>query len=121
MMKLVFGANILVAGSIGIICLLSPNRAASSIFGSAWPANESMRLVGCFWMTICLLSVAGCFRPERFAVVLLFQLLYKGGWLLAVAAPAIVGGRPYPQSMAGFFVVWVLVLPWAIPWQQLFA
>ena len=41
--------------------------------------------------------------------------------LLVVALPAMMSGQPYPKGMASFFVVWVLVLPFVIPWSKVFA
>jgi len=29
-------------------------------------------------------------------------------------------GQPYPKEMAVFFVLWVIVLPFVIPWKALF-
>jgi len=55
------------------------------------------------------------------SVVLLFQLIYKASWLPAVALPAMLNGEPYPAGMARFFVVWVVVLPFVIPWGTLFS
>jgi hypothetical protein len=61
------------------------------------------------------------FHPSAFALVLLLQFIYKGTWLLAVALPAWLQGKPFPGGMAAFFVAWVLVLPWFIPWRSYFA
>ena len=72
------------------------------------------------WGGIFLLSIVGLFLPEQMSLVLLFQLTYKGSWLLIVAVPAIRAGEAYPRGMAGFFLVWVVVLPFVIPWRQLF-
>jgi hypothetical protein len=52
--------------------------------------------------------------------ILVLQLIYKGTWLLVVALPAIKSQQAYPTGMAGFFLVWVLVLPLVIPWGIIF-
>lgn len=92
-----------------------------TVFENTLAYSEAIRLVGALWGAIFLLSILGLFFPERMSVVLLFQLIYKGSWLLAVALPAILNDQPYPRGMAGFFVVWVVVLPFVIPWSVLFS
>lgn len=115
-LKLVYVANIIVAGWIGITSLFSPKTAAATIFQHTYPTTDLIRLVGCLWLAIALLSVLGLWRPMVFSPVLLLQLIYKGSWLLVVALPAIKNSQPYPSGMAVFFLVWVIVLPMVIPW-----
>ncbi len=119
-LKVVYFANILVAGWISITSLFYPKTAVATIFENTLAYSEAIRLVGALWGAIFLLSILGLFYPERMSVVLLFQVIYKTSWLLAVAAPAIINNEPYPRGMTGFFVVWVLVLPFVIPWSALF-
>ncbi len=116
-MKFVYLANILVAGWIGISSLFFPKMAAKTVFTSAYENTELIRLVGCLWLAIAVLSVLGLWRPVSFSPVLLIQLIYKASWLLLVALPAIRNKTPYPEAMAAFFLVWVLVLPFVIPWK----
>lgn len=119
-LRVIFIANIIVAGWIGITSLVSPSRAIATIFSGAYATTELVRLVGCLWLAIALLSVLGLWQPMTFAPVLLLQLFYKSTWLIVVALPAIRYDRPYPAGMAVFFLVWVLVLPFAIPWASWF-
>jgi hypothetical protein len=119
MIKVMYAANILVAGWIGITSLFSPKLSAQTIFSNAYENTEVIRLVGCLWLAIAILSVGGLFRPIVFSPVLLLQLIYKGSWLLVVALPAIQNNKAYPYSMALFFLVWVLLLPFVIPWRYL--
>lgn len=119
-MKIVYLANILVAGWISITSLFFPKAAVTSIFENTFAFSEAIRLVGALWGAIFLLSIVGLFYPERMSVVLLFQLLYKGSWLLFAALPALLKQEPFPHGMAGFFIIWVLVLPFVIPWNYLF-
>ena len=119
-LKVVYAANVLVAGWISITSLFFPRAAASSVFGNAFAYSESIRLVGALWGGIFLLSILGLFYPQRMVPVLLLQLLYKGSWLLVAALPAMLSQQPYPKGMAAFFLVWVLVLPFVIPWSELF-
>jgi len=53
------------------------------------------------------------------SLVLVFQLIYKSSWLIFAAIPAILIANPYPKAMAVFFLIWVLVLPFVIPWKDL--
>lgn len=118
--KLVYLANILVAGYIGITSLLFPKTASSTIFQASYQTTDVIRLVGCLWLAIAVLSVFGVWRPLNFSPVLVLQLIYKASWLLIVAIPAIKNNQNYPSSMAAFFLVWVIVLPFVIPWKELF-
>ena len=116
-MQLMYIANILVAGWISISSLFFPKTAAATIFQNAYEATELIRLVGALWLAIAILSVFGLFRPMVFSPVFLVQLIYKGTWLLVVALPALMNHQPFPKAMAMFFVIWVVVLPFVIPWR----
>ena len=72
--------------------------------------------MGALWLAIAVLSVAGLFIPRAMQPVLLFQLIYKATWLAFGALPAYREGVPFPRGMAACFVVWVVVLPFAIDW-----
>jgi hypothetical protein len=116
--KLIYIANIIVAGWIGITSLFFPKLSSATIFQNSYQTTDIIRLVGCLWLAIAILSVLGLWRPLTFSPVLLLQLIYKGSWLLVVAIPAIKNNQPYPSGMATFFFVWVLVLPFVIPWTE---
>lgn len=118
--KLIYWANIFVAGWISISSLFFPKTAQMTVFSDHVAYSEVIRLVGALWGAIFILSVVGLFFPLNMSLVLLFQLIYKSAWLLFVALPALRSGQPYPTGMAVFFLVWVLVLPWIIPWGYLF-
>lgn len=121
MLYLIYIANILVAGWISLTSLFWPKTALSTVFQNSLAYSEAIRLVGALWLAIFLLSVLGLFFPQRMSLVLLFQLIYKSAWLAAVALPALLNNQPYPKGMALFFVIWVVVLPFVIPWSTLFA
>jgi hypothetical protein len=118
--KLIYIANIIIAGWIGITSLFFPKLSSATIFQNSYQATDVIRLVGCLWLAIAILSVLGLWRPLTFSPVLLLQLIYKGLWLLVVAIPAIKNNQPYPSGMATFFLVlvFVLVLPFVIPWTE---
>ena len=119
LIKLVYIANIIVAGYIGITSLFFPKLSSATIFQNLYQTTDIIRLVGCLWFAIAILSLFGLWRPMTFSPVLLLQLIYKGSWLLVVAIPAIKNNQTYPSGMATFFLVWVLVLPFVIPWTGL--
>ncbi len=117
-LKIVYIANIIVAGWISITSVFSPNKSAATVFQNAYQPTEVIRLVGCLWLAIAILSMLGLWRPISFSPILLVQLIYKGTWLMVVALPAIKNNQPYPTGMAMFFLVWVLILPFIIPWTE---
>jgi hypothetical protein len=117
-LKLIYLANILVAGFIGITSMFAPKLSAALVFSKCYPPTELIRLVGCLWVAIALLSLGGCWRPLTFSPLLLLQLIYKGAWLIVVALPAILKDQSYPREMAIFFLIWCVVLPFAIPWSR---
>lgn len=102
-LKLVYWANIIVAGWISSSSLFFPARAQQTVFEGAVAYSEVIRLVGALWGAIFILSILGLFYPQQMRLVLLFQLLYKSTWLLAVALPAYWQGAAYPKGMASFF------------------
>jgi hypothetical protein len=116
--KLIYIANIIVAGWISITSTFFPKTSTLTVFQNAYQPTEVIRLVGCLWLSIAVLSLLGLWRPISFSPILLVQLIYKGTWLLVVALPAIKNKQPYPAGMALFFLVWVLVLPFIIPWAE---
>jgi len=113
-------ANIIVAGWISISCLFYPKVAQTTVFTNDFVYSEAIRLVGALWGAIFILSILGLFFPQKMSLVLLFQLIYKSSWLLFAALPAIINKNPYPKSMAAFFLLWVAILPFVIPWKSLF-
>lgn len=119
-MKIMYLANVVVAGSISISSLFYPKSALQTVFTGAFEYSEAIRLVGALWGAIFILSVVGLFFPRQMSLVFLFQLIYKSSWLLFAALPAMMRQEPYPKAMASFFVAWVLILPFIIPWRDLF-
>ncbi|MEL6650580.1 MAG: hypothetical protein AAFQ87_07245 [Bacteroidota bacterium] len=117
---LIYIANIVVAGWISITSLFFPQIAQRTVFEQAFAYSEAIRLVGALWGAIFILSILGLFWPRQMSLVLFFQLIYKSSWLLFAALPAMMHNQPYPKGMAAFFLVWVIVLPWVIPWRMIF-
>jgi len=119
--KLMFLANVLLAGWISLNCMFTPLKAKTVVFEDAFQYSESIRLVGCLWFGIFLLSVFGLVFTEKMNLVFLFQFIYKGSWLLLVALPAIKSGSVFPKGMAIYFLIWVLILPFVIDWKNTFS
>lgn len=119
-MKIIYFANIIVAGWIGISSLFFPKTAIQTVFSNNVSYSEAIRITGALWLSIAILSIFGLFYPKRMSLILLFQLIYKSTWLLFVALPAIIKKQAFPKGMAVFFVVWVVILPFIIPWSYLF-
>lgn len=117
-LQIVYLANILVAGWIGVNSLFYPNSAAASVFSGVYHPHPTIRLVGALWMAIAICSLIGLFRPIAFSPILVLQFIYKFLWLVVVAIPALSTGQNFPKPMAVFFLIWVLVLPWVIPWKS---
>ena len=120
-LKIVYVANIIVAGWISITSLFSPKKAQLTVFENQFIYSEAIRLVGALWFAIFILSILGLFFPEKMSLVLVFQLIYKFSWLLFAALPAMMNQQPYPKGMAIFFLIWVIILPFLIPWKSIFS
>lgn len=118
-LKLVYLANVFVAGWIGLTCLFYTQDAHRYIFSGMYAISEITKIVGSLWLGIAVLSWAGLWWPAQFTPVLLLQLFYKSCWLGFVALPAWMKNKPYPKAMTSFFMVWILYLPFVIPWKHL--
>lgn len=118
-MKVMYLANIIVAGWISISSLFFPKIAKQTVFANAVEYSEAIRLVGALWFAIFILSILGLFYPKQMSLVFVFQLIYKSSWLIIVALPAMWNNNPYPKSMSIFFLIWVIILPFVIPWKEL--
>lgn len=115
-------ANVIVAGVVGYYSLFAARTAAQKIFEGMAEASSVMKITGSFWLAIAVLSAVGIFYPLQMSVILLVQFVYKGLWLTTVAAPALIRAerRPIPLGVAAFFLVWVIVLPFVIPFRHIF-
>jgi hypothetical protein len=72
-MKIVYIANIIVAGWISISSLFFPKTAQTTVFSHDFAYSEAFRLVGALWFAIFILSILGLFYPEKMSLVLLFN------------------------------------------------
>lgn len=89
-------------------------------FGNIFEYSEAIRLVGALYLPIFLLSFLGLFYPLKMSFVLLFQLIYKTAWMVCAALPALLNNSPLPKVMSVVFMIYLVVLPWIIPWGYIF-
>ncbi len=89
------------------------------LFSSVYEPNGSMKIIGSFWIAIGIVSVLGLFNPVRISPILIIQIIYKGLYLCAEVVPRMIRGQIVPIQMSIFFLVWVLVLPFFVPWKLL--
>lgn len=120
-LKILYIANIIVAGWISISSLFYPKITHHTVFTNNFEYSEGIRLIGALWFGIFVISIIGLFYPLKMSLILLFQLIYKSSWLLIVALPAISSKMTYPRGMAFCFLIWIIVLPFVIPWKHLFS
>jgi hypothetical protein len=95
--------TLVVSGSIGLGMILFPGT-IQSVF--RFPAQDPVMLglCGSLFLALGLLSIMGLGAPLKFAPVLLFELVYKPVWLVAVALPLFLKGQ-FP-----FYVVFISVV-----------
>lgn len=95
---------------------------------TAWPrlltsGLDRPLMDGAFDAVLCalqLLAVAGLFAPVRMVVVLVFEVLWKAIWVLAVAVPLWWRDAVTPEvSETLFACVWAAPFIVVIPWRAL--
>jgi hypothetical protein len=69
LLRIVYLANVLVAGWIGITSLFFPEKAIISVFENAYKNTEIVQLVGALWLGICLVSFLGLYKPNSFTTI----------------------------------------------------
>jgi hypothetical protein len=111
--------NIVGAMGLGIVYLISPST-VSSLMGV--PNLNPMWSPGYAYSYMVALGVIGLLglrSPLKFATSLLLQAIGKIVWIVAVFAPALVGGS-VPQwgyEITMLFVFWILGDLIATPWR----
>lgn len=120
LLKIVYIANIIIVSVVSITFLFFPKQAHTRLFEEKFAYSEAYRMLGALWLSLFLLSIAGLFYPLKMSLVLVIQLIYKGAWLLFAALPAKFKKQELPRVVVVIFVIYVAVLPFAIPWNFLF-
>lgn len=79
----IFVLNILVTGVVGNITLF----ATQLVFSGVYESNDSMKMIGSFWIAIGVCSTIGLWNPLEFSPVLIIQIIYKGLFLIVEVIP----------------------------------
>ncbi len=119
-LRVLFALDVVGAGAPGVLMLVSPDDAADLLFGGGLAAGPATAVLGCIWIALGLLSLAGVARPVTFSPVLLVQFVYKLVWLCAVGIPAALAGDGLPPVLTAIFAGWVVAVGLAAPWGTLF-
>ncbi len=112
----------LVTAPIAFSMLSGSGKWIPRLLGEPVPPSPSLRMMlGSLWMALLLCVIVGIFRPVSMIPVLVLQLVYKGLWLAAFAAPRWMSGRSHEVSwqISRLFMAYVLIYPWLIPWSRL--
>lgn len=120
-LRVLFALDIVGAGGPGVLMLAAPDKAGELLFAGNLSPDAATRVLGCVWIALGLMSVAGLMRPVRFSPVLLVQFAYKLVWLLAIGLPTILAGGSVPPVLTVIFAAWVLAVGIAAPWRTLLA
>ena len=115
----IYVANICLTGVVGSISLFATSKAPRFVFNDAYEENDSMRVIGSFWIAIGIVSLMGIFRPVKFCPILVVQIIYKGLFLIVEVIPKLARKEPIPIGVAAFFLAWVVLLPLVVPWKHL--
>ena len=84
-----------------------------------WEAMESV--VACMLTAFSLLALLGLRYPLQMLPILLWELLWKLLWLTMVAYPLWSAGTMNdPMRAVAEAVLWVVIIPFAIPWPYVF-
>ena len=120
-LRFMYVYTIVVAGSIGLGCLVAPSML--NLLG--FPAQEPVWAgVGySVLLAFAVASILGLRAPLRFSPVLLLSLTYKVTWFIAILVPLLIAGRlpSYAMSTAILFATFVVGDLIAIPFRYLFA
>jgi hypothetical protein len=91
----------------------------SVILGHDGPWDPMRAVAWCMFGSYSALSILGVFRPLKMLPVILFMLLYKGTWVLAVAYPLWAAGTLAGSPAEGMAMIfrWVPVALLIVPWK----
>jgi len=120
-LRVLFALDVIGAGVPGLLLLVSSEKAIAWLLADRIAAGSVTALLGCVWLSMGLLAIAGMFRPVTLSPLLLLQLLYKGIWLGTVGATTYWNGGSPPPIMTAVFLAWVIAVAATLPWRFLFA
>lgn len=86
-----------------------------------WPLMSGV--VQCMLGALSLLALIGLRYPLQMIPLLLFEIVWKGLWLLVVALPAHLAGTMDDRTASTTFdcalaVIFVAVVPWGYVWAR---
>lgn len=86
----------------------------------SWNPLEAVAF--CVWAAYATLSVLGLFHTLKMLPLLLFQILYKSIWLIAVAYPLWLADQLTGSPAEGltYAFLWVILPVVAVPWGYVF-
>lgn len=120
-MKVMYAANIIIAGPLGLAVLVTPETTRQLL---GIPAVEPMSYgigMGAIPLAFGLAGIAGLYAPLRCSPILGLQALYKSMFLIAVILPLLAtGGIPaYALPLIGIFVFFIIGDVLAIPFDYI--
>jgi hypothetical protein len=118
-LRFMYVVNIVGAMGLGIVYLISPST-MSSLLGV--PNLDPMWSPGyaySYMVALGVIGLLGLLSPLKFAASLLLQAIGKIVWIVAVFAPALVGGTvsQWGYEITMLFVFWILGDLIATPWR----
>ena len=91
------------------------------VFHHEKPWQPMEGVVNCMLASFSLLSLLGLRYPLQMLPILLWELLWKLLWLTMVAYPLWSAGTMNdPMRAVAEAVLWVVIIPFAIPWPYVF-
>lgn len=114
---LLYTANILIAGWIGIGSFLFPSYTSESLYRNLFASLRSVRIYGLLWLLIAFLSIAGVWYPATFLPLIPLQLVFL---LFGIVFFTLAGRarRTLPSGLVFFLVLWAVLLVLVFPWQD---
>jgi len=113
-------AGISVAG-FGLMILIAPDL-LNTLLGAPSIEPSIYGIVGSVWTALGLLCFLGIRDPLKFLPLLLFQVVYKSIWYLAVWLPLLIIGQFPVWGILTVSLFWTYIVGniIAIPWSYLF-
>ncbi len=88
--RVIFVCNILVTGVVGTIALFFTSKAPQLVFSEAYQSNDSIKMIGAFWIAIGVCSTIGLWNPLEFSPIMIIQIIYKGLFLIVEVLPKLI-------------------------------
>lgn len=113
-LQIAYTANILILVPVLVSMFADSGGRQIRVMQNQVQNSDGLRLlVASFWLAILLLSIAGLFQPEMFAMVLVLQVVYKLAYLIVYIVPTArsKGIDSIPQGLSVSFLVIVVIWP----------